>query len=148
MQLAIITSNKESIPDSIINKVIINNPTSDEQILNTLKEHNIDLVILIDYRKKLGKFIIDSFPTINIHESLLPKHSGKGMYGIHVHESVINSNDTESGATIHFVTEEYDEGKIIAQYKVPRFQDDTAETLQKRVRNVIEKELPKTLGKI
>jgi len=71
--------------------------------------------------------------TINIHPALLPKFGGKGMYGIKVHEAVIAAGETESGATIHFASEQYDEGPIIARVKVPVYPSDTAEVLAARV---------------
>jgi folate-dependent phosphoribosylglycinamide formyltransferase PurN len=70
---------------------------------------------------------------INIHPSLLPKFGGKGMYGLAVHQAVIASNESQSGATIHFVTEEYDQGAIISQASVPVTPDDTAESLAAKV---------------
>ena len=70
---------------------------------------------------------------LNIHPALLPKFGGKGMYGIHVHEAVIAAGETESGCSIHFVNEEYDEGAVFMQAKCPVFPEDTPETLAARV---------------
>jgi folate-dependent phosphoribosylglycinamide formyltransferase PurN len=70
---------------------------------------------------------------VNIHPALLPKHGGQGMYGHYVHEAVIAANDPTSGATVHFVTQRYDEGAIIAQAIVPVTVNDTAEALSERV---------------
>lgn len=107
----------------------------DETIIKTLKDHDVNLIILAGYMKKLGNSIICDYNNriLNIHPALLPKYGGKGMYGMHVHEAVIKNRDIESGATIHLVNENYDEGKIIAQYKVPRYVDDTKESLAQRV---------------
>jgi phosphoribosylglycinamide formyltransferase-1 len=70
---------------------------------------------------------------LNIHPALLPKHGGKGMYGIHVHESVLASGDTETGVSIHLVDGEYDQGRVIAQCRVSVLNSDTPATLQDRV---------------
>jgi len=85
--------------------------------------------------KKLGPKTLAHFRgrILNIHPALLPKHGGKGMYGIRVHESVIAAGETESGVTVHLVTEEYDRGPILAQVRVPVMPGDTPETLAERV---------------
>ncbi|MBI4151790.1 phosphoribosylglycinamide formyltransferase [Candidatus Woesearchaeota archaeon] len=110
----------------------------DGVILEALKTYDVNLVVLAGYLKKVGPEIIENFPQriLNIHPSLLPKYSGEGMYGMHIHEAVIHSSDHESGATVHLVTEEYDCGRILAQYKVPRYERDSAETLAERVLRV------------
>lgn len=107
----------------------------DEAILGTLIAHNVDIVALAGYMKKLGPKTLSHFKgrILNIHPALLPRHGGKGMYGIHVHESVIAARETESGVTIHLVTDEYDRGPIIAQVRVPVEPDDTPEVLAARV---------------
>ena len=92
-------------------------------------------MVLAGYLRILTKPWIDIFPNriINIHPSLLPLHSGKGFYGIKVHESVIAAGDKESGATVHFVDEGTDTGPILLQSKVAVEQGETAESLQKKV---------------
>lgn len=110
-------------------------PLLDDKILEKLYEHEVNLVVLAGYMKKVGEKIIQSYENriLNIHPSLLPKYGGKGMYGQKVHEAVINSSDIESGATVHIVVPEYDKGRILAQYKVPRYERDTPDTLAERV---------------
>jgi len=107
----------------------------DAEICNTLKKHNVDLVVLAGYMKKVGPHTLDAFKgrIINIHPALLPKYGGKGMYGSKVHEQVLASGDTETGVTIHIVTDGYDTGPILAQEKVPVGKDDTVESLADRV---------------
>jgi len=85
---------------------------------------------------------------INIHPTLLPKFGGKGYYGIYVHQAVIESGETESGCTVHFVDEVYDNGSIIAQAKIPVYENDTPESLQRRVLNEEHKLLPSVIAKI
>lgn len=88
-----------------------------ESLLRVLKEEKIDLIVLAGYLKILGKDLLSAYKgrIINIHPSLLPKFGGKGMYGIHVHEAVFAAKEKRSGASVHFVTEEVDGGKIILQ---------------------------------
>lgn len=120
--------------------------SSDENILfNLLKTKEIDLIILAGYLKLIDKKIINNFMIINTHPSLLPKYGGKGMYGMNVHEAVINNHEKESGATLHFVNEEYDKGKIISQTKVDVNETDTALDLARRVQKVEKIQLIKVL---
>src|SRR5215469_3021551 len=83
-----------------------------EAINAELSNHNVDLVLLLGYMRKLGPAMLGSFRNriLNIHPALLPEHGGKGRYGIHVHESVLASGDTETGVSIHVVSQEYDQG--------------------------------------
>ena len=86
-------------------------------VLRDLNKISPDLIVLAGFLKKIPDNIIDAFENkiINIHPSLLPKHGGKGMYGLNVHKSVIKNNDSKSGFTIHYVNKDYDEGRIIFQ---------------------------------
>ena len=107
----------------------------DDVITDTLKSHAVDWVILAGYMKKIGPRLLEEFQgkIFNIHPSLLPKHGGKGMFGIHVHESVLASGDSETGVTIHLVDGEYDQGRILAQKRVKVEEGDDAVTLAARV---------------
>jgi phosphoribosylglycinamide formyltransferase 1 len=107
----------------------------DQAILSALQAYQADLVILAGYMKKLGEKTLSAYQgrVINIHPALLPKYGGEGMYGMHVHEAVITSGDSETGVTIHLVDREYDHGAILAQSRVPVMKGDTAETLAARV---------------
>ena len=106
-----------------------------EETLKLLQLHNIDIVFLAGYLKKLPQRVLQVYKDrlFNIHPSLLPKYGGKGMYGINVHRAVLEAGEKESGATVHKVVGEYDTGDIISQKKVPIFEGDTPETLAKRV---------------
>lgn len=105
----------------------------DIELTNILKNYPIDLIVLAGYLKLIGKKLIKKYTIINTHPSLLPKYGGKGMYGIHVHQAVINAKEKESGVTLHFVNEKYDRGDIIKQTKVEVLPTDTAEDLSARV---------------
>ena len=107
-----------------------------DELIKQLKDANTDLVVLAGYMSILSLRVIRAYKDrmINIHPSLIPKHCGEGYFGLRVHESVIASGDTESGATVHYVDDkEVDGGEIILQGKVPVLPDDTAETLAARV---------------
>ncbi|MBI2045207.1 phosphoribosylglycinamide formyltransferase [Candidatus Pacearchaeota archaeon] len=126
-------SRASKIPNYCINSKNSVNP--EEAILEKLKEHEVNLLLCAGYMKKVEDIIIKAYNNriLNIHRALLPKYGGEGMWGRAVHEAVIASNDSETGATVHIVNSNYDSGRIIAQYKVPRYKNDTPETLEKRV---------------
>jgi len=105
------------------------------QIIGKLKTLNIDLIVFAGYLSAVTPDFIGAYNNriINIHPSLLPKYGGKGMYGLKVHEHVINAKEKVSGCTVHYVDEGTDTGRIIAQTKVPVLENDTPESLQQRV---------------
>jgi phosphoribosylglycinamide formyltransferase-1 len=109
--------------------------TLDAAMAATLAAYNVDLVVLAGYMKRLGPQVLEHWRgrILNVHPSLLPKFGGKGMYGERVHAAVIEAGDTVTGATIHHLTEEYDQGPIIAQVRVPVEPVDTAATLAARL---------------
>jgi phosphoribosylglycinamide formyltransferase 1 len=129
----------------IISREALENYTG--QIIEFLKMENIDLIILAGFLLKIPMAFIQAFPRriINIHPALLPKHGGRGMYGLNVHRSVINSGEKESGITIHYVDEEYDHGDIIIQEKCKVDADETPESLQMKVRELEFEHLPKAV---
>lgn len=100
-----------------------------------LEEAAPDLIVLAGYLKKIPEEIVARYSRriINIHPALLPKYGGKGWYGMRVHRAVIENGEKESGCTVHYVTNAYDEGPVIAQVKVPVYENDTVETLARRV---------------
>lgn len=104
-------------------------------LLEVVDRHGIDLLVLAGYMKALPVSMIKRLPDriLNVHPSLLPKYGGKGFWGIHVHEAVIAAHETESGPTVHLVSEEIDRGRILAQTRVPVLEGDTPETLAARV---------------
>ena len=109
-----------------------------EKILQVLKNNTIQWLVLAGFLKKIPSSLISVFPNriINLHPSLLPKFGGKGMYGMHVHNAVIASKEIESGISIHYVNEAYDEGQIIQQYKVQINPDDDANSLFESIRDL------------
>jgi phosphoribosylglycinamide formyltransferase-1 len=106
-----------------------------EAMVGCLKEQQIEIIVLAGYMRKVPDAVVEAFKDriINIHPALLPKFGGEGMYGIHVHTAVLDAGETESGATVHLVNEEYDKGRILMQRHVPVLPDDTPERLAARV---------------
>lgn len=104
-------------------------------LLRMVLEAKADFVVLAGYLRILTKPWIDIFPNriLNIHPSLLPRHCGKGYYGLKVHEAVLAAGDTESGATVHFVDEGTDTGPVLYQEPVKVAADETPESLQQKV---------------
>ncbi len=105
------------------------------------EKKNIDLIVLAGFLSILSADFCTKWgrKMINIHPALLPKFGGKGMYGAKVHQAVLDAGETESGATVHFVTPEVDEGEIIVQGKFPVDKGDTVADLQKKVMKVEQK---------
>ncbi len=121
-----------------------------EAMVERLKEHQIDFILLAGYMRKVPDAVVAAFPDrmLNIHPALLPKFGGEGMYGIHVHTAVLEAGETETGATVHFVNEEYDKGEILLQRTVPVLPDDTPETLAARVLECEHRLYPDALEKL
>jgi phosphoribosylglycinamide formyltransferase 1 len=111
---------------------------STREMLAALELNDIDLIALAGYLRLIPAAVIKRFPEriVNIHPAMLPYFGGKGMYGMNVHRAVIESGTPFSGATVHYVTENYDEGDVIAQWPVPVRTTDTPEMLAERVLNV------------
>ncbi len=107
----------------------------DEAVAEAIVSRGVDLICLAGYMRKLTPEFIRQFRNriMNIHPALLPAFGGQGMYGVHVHEAVIESGSKFSGATVHLVDEEYDRGPIVAQAVVSVADDDTPQTLADRV---------------
>ncbi len=104
-------------------------------ILSVLEEHGVDFVVLAGFLARVPEVILHVYPgrIINIHPSLLPKFGGKGMYGNRVHEAVLAAGEVESGITIHYINEHYDEGDVIRQVRCPVLPEDTPEELACRI---------------
>lgn len=113
----------------------------------TLKKYKTDLILLAGFMKKIPENIVSIYNNkiMNIHPALLPAFGGKGFYGMNVHKAVISSGDKFSGATVHFVNEEYDKGKIIIQEKVKINLDDDANSLSAKVLEIEHKIYPKAV---
>ena len=118
-----------------------------QMILKSLRDADTDLIVLAGYMSILDPELIEAYRDriINIHPSLIPKYCGKGFYGKHVHHAVLEGGETESGATVHFVDEGVDTGRIILQETVPVEPGDTEDTLAARVLTVEHRILPQAV---
>lgn len=119
-------------------------------VLNELDKIQPDLIVLAGFLLKFPESIINEFPNkvINIHPALLPKYGGKGMYGMNVHNAVLDNNEKETGITIHFVNEHYDEGEFIAQYKVATNDCVSAEEIANKVHQLEHEYFPSVIEQL
>ena len=123
---------KYRIPTFVFNREEFRNP---DKVFRQLQEQEIDFIVLAGFLWLMPSFITAAWPNkiVNIHPALLPAYGGKGMYGHHVHEAVIAAGEKESGITIHYVNDHYDQGAIIFQAKCPVLPTDTPDDLATRV---------------
>ncbi len=119
-----------------------------DNVVKGLKERSIDLIVLAGFLWLIPDRIIQNFRIINIHPALLPKYGGKGMYGMRVHEAVVENGETESGISIHFVNEKYDDGKIIFQARCEVLSNDSAEDVAAKVHRLEYEFFPQVIEKI
>jgi phosphoribosylglycinamide formyltransferase-1 len=121
-----------------------------DPVLQKLQEYRIDFIVLAGFLLKVPEPILKAYPQriVNIHPALLPKYGGKGMYGDQVHKAVIQAGEKESGITIHWVNEHYDEGEIIFQARCPVLPSDTPEELAQRIHKLEYEYYPQIIEKI
>ena len=120
------------------------------KVLSILNDYGIDFIVLAGYLLKIPSFIIKAFPDaiINIHPALLPKFGGKGMYGHHVHQAVVDAKESESGITIHYVNENYDEGATIFQAKCPVLPTDSPDDVASKVHELEYAHFPQVIDQV
>ena len=121
-----------------------------DTLIAELKERNIDFIVLAGFLLLVPQKYIDAYPgrIVNIHPALLPKHGGKGMYGSHVHESVVAAGDTESGITIHLIDGNYDKGTTFFQATCPVLPTDTPDDVAQKVHALEYKHFPHVIEEI
>ena len=155
IKVAVILSNKRdayvherarkfNIPSFTFTKSDFDNGTA---ILEKMTEYNIDFIVLAGFLLKVSNNIIDAFPNriVNIHPALLPKYGGKGMYGDNVHNAIKNAGEKETGITIHYINENYDEGDIIFQAKCELSDQDTPINIANKVHLLEHMHYPKII---
>lgn len=137
---------KFNVPCKVFNRFEF---TTDEDFLQNLIDE-VDYIILAGFLWLMPKRIIDQFnqKIINIHPALLPKYGGKGMFGMKVHQSVIDNKEKETGITIHFVNENYDEGAIIFQNSIEIEMDDTPDSIAEKIHQLEYENYPKVIEKV
>lgn len=135
-----------NIPFEIFSREELN----DGSVLKKINEINPDLIVLAGFLLKFPSDIIMNYPDkiINIHPALLPKYGGKGMYGIHVHNAVLENKETKTGITIHFVNEHYDEGGVIFQQTVGIDDCKTPQEIAKKVHQLEHEYFSKTIEEL
>ncbi|NVN93938.1 MAG: phosphoribosylglycinamide formyltransferase [Bacteroidetes bacterium] len=158
IQFPLIVTNKEDayvrerIKNLGLNSIYLskNEITKTNTLLNLLKKNKIDWIVLAGFLLLIPSNIIQAYTNkiINIHPALLPDYGGKGMYGMRVHEAVIDNKDKESGITIHHVNEKYDEGNIIFQSKCEINKNETPETLAVKIHRLEYEYFPKVLEEL
>jgi len=116
----------------------------EQDLLDQLKAFQIDAMVLAGFLWRIPEFLLRSYPQriLNVHPSLLPDFSGKGMYGERVHQAVLDAGRSESGITIHLVNEAYDEGAAIASFRCPVHPEDTVHALSERIHGLEQTHLP------
>jgi phosphoribosylglycinamide formyltransferase-1 len=140
----------KDIPSFVINSKRYPNENLDEKITNMMSEFKVDYIFLSGYMKKIEKNLVTIFENkiINSHPALLPKFGGKGMYGSNVHKAVLESKEKKSGCTIHFVNENYDEGKFILQKSINLDESETVESLENRIKDLEAKAIIEAFKKL
>lgn len=135
------------VPSFVFNKSEL---TSRPVVLNKLLKERIDFIVLAGFLLQIPESIIRAFPKriVNIHPALLPKFGGKGMYGKHVHKAVIDAKEKESGITVHYVNEFYDDGVIIFQTSCSVDENDSITTLAEKIHALERKHYPLIIDKI
>lgn len=120
------------------------------EILNFLKILDPDLIVLAGFLWLFPSKILQIFPNkiVNIHPALLPKYGGKGMFGMNVHQAVVENRESKSGISIHYVNEKYDEGKLIAQFETPVLITDSAEVVANKIHELEQTHFPKVIEQI
>jgi len=121
---------------------------STDHYVDLLKKRGIDLIVLAGFLWLIPENLLKRFRIINIHPALLPRHGGKGMYGMKVHQAVVENREDESGITIHYVNEKYDEGGIIFQAKCKVEKNDSPEDVAHKVHQLEYKYFPEIIEKV
>ncbi|MDE5791855.1 MAG: phosphoribosylglycinamide formyltransferase [Muribaculaceae bacterium] len=140
-------ANRLGVPILHISKSEIN---QESKMLGVLKEYGIDFIVLAGFMLMVPEFLIEAYPNriVNIHPSLLPKFGGKGMHGHHVHAAVVEAGERESGITIHYVNEFYDEGEVIFQAKTEVLPNDTPEDVEAKIHLLEQEHFPKVIEEV
>lgn len=140
----------KNIPNFIINAKRYPDENLDEKITNLMSEFKVDYIFLSGYMKKIEKNLVSTFENriVNSHPALLPKFGGKGMYGTNVHKAVHEAGEKETGCTIHFVNEFYDEGEAILQSRVQIEEGSSVEDIENSVKALESKAIVEAFEKL
>ena len=138
-------ANRLNIPSIVFDKNAFKNTN---EIVDLLQENNIDLIVLAGFLWLIPENLIEAFSNkiVNIHPALLPKYGGKGMFGDNVHKAVVENKEPESGITIHFVNQHYDDGTVIFQAKCKVLPTDTFEDVASKIHALEYEHFPKVIA--
>ena len=144
---ALVRAERLGVPTAITPKADFNNP---DILIPLLQKHNVDFIVLAGFLLMVPDFLLEAFPRriVNIHPALLPKYGGHGMYGHHVHEAVKAAGETETGITIHYVSEICDGGEIIAQFSTPLDTADTPDDIAAKVHILEQQHFPAVIEQV
>lgn len=118
-----------------------------DRLLGLLEGYKVDLIVLAGYLKLIPNWLVEAYnhKIVNIHPALLPKYGGKGMYGSKIHKAVVEAREPETGITIHYVNERYDEGEVIFQTKVEVLPTDNVEDVERKIHQLEQQNFPRVL---
>ena len=144
-------SKQNNIPHYHLSQKLFNTESEFiNEFLKLMKKYNIEMIVLAGYMKLLSPVIIRKYRNkiINVHPALLPAFGGKGMYGMNVHKAIVENKEKETGITIHFVNENYDEGNIIFQKKVTVLITDTPEVVAEKIHELEQQYFPSIVEEV
>ena len=144
---ALVRAKNLNVPTAIMNK---NDFNDREKMMTLMKEYEIEFIVLAGFLLIVPDFLIEAYDRrmINIHPALLPKYGGKGMWGHHVHEAIKAAGETETGMTVHWVSDVCDGGEIIAQFSTPLSPDDTPDDIAHKEHLLEMKHFPRVIEEI
>jgi phosphoribosylglycinamide formyltransferase-1 len=152
IEVAVVITNKSEAPvvqnakNKDVEVICLSNESAANSsiLIDICSNHNVDYIVLAGYLRKIPVAFVSHYQDriMNIHPALLPKFGGKGMYGDFVHEAVLENEEKETGITIHFVNEQFDEGRILAQFHCPVKIGDTLKEIRERVQQLEQRYFP------
>jgi phosphoribosylglycinamide formyltransferase-1 len=144
---ALVRAQRLNVPTAVVTKAELNN---EDVMMPLLQQHAVGMIVLAGFLPLVPDFLVEAFPRriINIHPSLLPKYGGKGMWGRHVHEAVKAAGDTETGMTVHYVSNVCDGGEIIAQFRVAVSPDDSVDEIMEKEHQLEMRHFPVVIEKL
>jgi phosphoribosylglycinamide formyltransferase-1 len=144
---ALVRAQRLKVPTAVVTKAELNN---EDVMMPLLQQHAVGMIVLAGFLPLVPDFLVEAFPRriINIHPSLLPKYGGKGMWGRHVHEAVKAAGDTETGMTVHYVSNVCDGGEIIAQFRVAVSPDDSVDEIMEKEHQLEMRHFPVVIEKL
>lgn len=144
---ALVRAQRLNVPTAVVTKAELNN---EDVMMPLLQQHAVGMIVLAGFLPLVPDFLVEAFPRriINIHPSLLPKYGGKGMWGRHVHEAVKAAGDTETGMTVHYVSNICDGGEIIAQFRVAVSPDDSVDEIMEKEHQLEMRHFPVVIEKL